>query len=155
MIIYAVHERKLSVSIKLADRQHKMLRLRKTQNFLINTTSRRFRSDFTTRETVLAVQCKKCDAGWKATGTSALNFITHSPAPRNANGDPYMSGSGFNPNQIEWINQDGVIDSSKQPEFMPEGSSNPHYFCGCDEKTYLGLDATRLLGAWTLSFAPL
>jgi hypothetical protein len=29
---------------------------------------------------------------------------------------------------------------------MPKNSSNPHYFCPCDKKQYLGVDATRLLG---------
>lgn len=104
-------------------------------------------ADYKLDETVLEVKCK-CGVGIKAVGTSALNFVTHSPAPRHASGDPYLEGSGFNPNQIEWTNREDIIDSSmpEHKEYMPEGSSNPHYFCPCEERTYLGLDASRLLG---------
>jgi hypothetical protein len=106
-------------------------------------------ADYKLDETVLEVKCKCGGVGIRAVGTSTLNFVTHSPAPRDASGDPFLVGSGFNPNQIEWINREDIIDSSLpkyKDEYMPQGSSNPHYFCPCEERQYLGLDATRLLG---------
>ena len=76
-------------------------------------------------------------------------MTTHSSAPRLASEDedPYLAAAGFNPSQVEWR---GNPINSSLPEYvdsyMPKGSNNPHYFCNCEKREYLGVDATRWLG---------
>jgi hypothetical protein len=92
----------------------------------------------------LCGQCSCGRVGFVASHLPYLNFYSHSTAPRAASGDPFLIASGFHANQVEW--KGDVIDSTKQKEYMPPNSSNPHYFCPCKKKEYLGVDATRLLG---------
>jgi hypothetical protein len=92
----------------------------------------------------LCGQCSCGQVGYVASHLPYVNFYSHSTAPRSASGDPFLIASGFHANQIEW--KGNVIDSTKQREYMPPSSSNPHYFCPCEKKEYLGVDATRLLG---------
>lgn len=93
----------------------------------------------------LSGRCACGKVGYDAVGPPASNFITHSSAPRAASGEPYLIASGFKSNQIVWSGE-GLVDSTKRPEYMPPNSSNPHYFCPCDKKQYLGVDASRWLG---------
>jgi hypothetical protein len=43
---------------------------------------------------------KKLQCGFIGSGPSAINFITHSSAPRHATKKPYMASSGFKLNQV-------------------------------------------------------
>jgi hypothetical protein len=97
----------------------------------------------------LCGQCECGKVGYTARGPSAINFFSHSSAPRNASGEPFLIASGFKPNQVMW--RGNVMNSVTSPEYMPPNSSNPHYFCPCDKKQYLGVDATRLLGIIALN----
>lgn len=97
----------------------------------------------------LCGHCECGKVGYTARGSSSLNFYSHSSAPRNASGEPFLIASGFKPNQVMW--QGDVINSVVRPEYMPPNSSNPHYFCPCAKKQYLGVDATRLLGMVALN----
>ena len=93
--------------------------------------------------------CECGKVGFVARGPSALNFYSHSTAPRMASGEPFLTASGFKPNQVVWTGD--VVDSVQQPSYMPPNSSNPHYFCSCAKKQYMGVDATRLLGIVALN----
>jgi hypothetical protein len=92
----------------------------------------------------LCGQCQCGKVGYIARGVPFLNFYSHSSAPRQASGEPFLIASAFRSNQIEWKGE--VIDSSLHSQYMPTNSSNPHFFCPCDQRQYLGVDATRLLG---------
>tara|TARA_B110000208_G_scaffold61188_1_gene79562 strand:+ start:26 stop:1039 length:1014 start_codon:yes stop_codon:yes gene_type:complete len=87
-------------------------------------------------------KCGKC--GYVGLGASALNFYTHSSAPRAASGEAFLAAAGFRHDQVRWIGGDALV---KTP---PPGSLNDHYACGsCG--TYLGVDAERLLGLVALN----
>ena len=98
--------------------------------------------------------CGSCDcgkAGYIGCGVPAVNFISHSSAPRAASNDPYLVASAFKPEDVIWYGDKYLINSITSPEYMPPKSSNPHYFCGCSKKQYLGVDASRLLGVVALN----
>lgn len=78
-------------------------------------------------------------------------MYTHSTAPRAASGDPFLVASAFKANQVEWFGGKDLIDSVEHKEYMPPNSSNPHYFCSCEKRQYLGVDACRLLGVIALN----
>jgi len=102
--------------------------------------------------------CGSCDCGkvgFEANGVSCGNFYTHSSAPRYASSSSepeasaYLASSAFKLNQVSW--KGNPINSVENPAYMPPGSSNPHYFCPCEKKQYLGVDATRWLGVVLLN----
>ena len=87
-------------------------------------------------------ECGKC--GFVGLGASALNFYSHSSAPRAASGAAFLAAAGFRHDQVRWFGGD---DLETAP---PEGSSNAHFQCkSC--ATYLGVDAERLLGLVALN----
>jgi hypothetical protein len=102
--------------------------------------------------------CGTCDCGkvgYEGRGVSCGNFYTHSSAPRNAtlHSEPesaaYLAAAAFKSNQVLWTGN--PINSAVNSEYMPAGSSNPHYFCPCEKRQYLGVDATRWLGVTILN----
>lgn len=92
----------------------------------------------------LCGQCSCGEVGYLASHLPYLNFYSHSTAPRSASGDPFLIASGFHRSQVEW--KGNVINSTEHKEYMPPNSANPHYFCPCHKREYLGVDATRFLG---------
>ena len=100
------------------------------------------------------VLCGSCDcgkAGYVGRGVPAVNFISHSSAPRAASKDDYLIASAFKPEDVTWFGDEHLINSVNSPKYMPPKSSNPHYFCACSKQQYLGVDATRLLGVVALN----
>lgn len=101
--------------------------------------------------------CGSCDCGkvgYEGKGVSCGNFYTHSTAPRHAaasepESSAYLAAAAFKSNQVSW--KGNPINSAENAEYMPPGSSNPHYFCSCEKKQYLGVDATRWLGVVLLN----
>ena len=86
---------------------------------------------------------------------SCGNFYTHSSAPRHAAASEgpehsaYLAAAAFKATQVEW--KGPYISSADKQEYMPPNSSNPHYFCPCEKKQYLGVDASRWLGVVLLN----
>ncbi len=127
----------------------KLRRLGRTLSSSHSSSSSSSSSDFIFTSPSLVGSCSCGRVSFEGKGTSCLNFYTHSSGPRLASEvqDPYLAAVGFKKNQVEW--KGNPIDSSSPEyidEYMPKGSSNPHYFCSCEKKEYLGVDATRWLG---------
>ena len=115
----------------------------------------------------LCGQCSCGKSGFRALGVSAANFISHSSAPRHAQGGKsFLRASGFRPDQITWWSERdgvglvescdpveaGILSSLEAPELQPPGSKNAHFFCGaCEEGEYLGVEANRWLGVTALN----
>ena len=129
--------------------------LRRLGRPLISSRSRTGRSssdgatDFVFASPSLVGSCSCEKVGFEGKGTSCVNFYSHSSATREASEDkdPYFVTAAFNPDQVEWK---GNPINSSLPEYtdlyMPKGSNNPHYYCTCERKEYLGVDAVRWLG---------
>ena len=47
----------------------------------------------------------------------------------------------------------GTLSDADRAKYQPPGSQNSHYYCPCERKEYLGVDATRLLGVTALNLA--
>lgn len=92
---------------------------------------------------VLKGSCTCGSVGWEAKGPSALNFTCHCSVCRGASGQPYVQAAGFKPEQVEWVNKAGMVES------LPPGSRNKRYHCKCCG-SYIGEDATRPLGILAL-----
>lgn len=122
------------------NKQRSYLNIRK----LINYSFSSLRDNLQYNSLILYGSCDCGKVSYEAKGLPYLNFYSHSNAPREASNDNFLIGSAFKSNQVEF--KGNVIDSSKEKEYMPKNSSNPHFFCSCQKKQYLGVDATRLLG---------
>ena len=67
---------------------------------------------------VLRGRCSCGACGFDAVGPSALNFFSHSSAPRAASGRPVLAAAGFKPEQIAWRGE-ALVNSVDSPELMP------------------------------------
>jgi phytoene dehydrogenase-like protein len=102
--------------------------------------------NFTAAQEVLTGQCRCGSVGFEALGPSDANFVSHSSLARAASGEPYLTACGFKRDRVHWKNSEQIVNRP------PAGSQNAHYFCSeCD--SYLGVDATRLLGVVALNLA--
>eukprot|EP01060_Flectonema_neradi_P005353 TRINITY_DN13552_c0_g1_i1.p1 TRINITY_DN13552_c0_g1~~TRINITY_DN13552_c0_g1_i1.p1 ORF type:complete len:789 (+),score=129.39 TRINITY_DN13552_c0_g1_i1:78-2369(+) len=99
----------------------------------------------------LAGRCSCGKSGYNTIGRSSINFITHSSAPRQASGKDSLSMSGFaDDGAVTWVEATNSL-TDPSLKLQPEGSENPHYFCACDKREYLGVNAQRILGVTAVS----
>mmetsp|Transcript_4881 Transcript_4881/g.7431 ORF Transcript_4881/g.7431 Transcript_4881/m.7431 type:complete len:828 (+) Transcript_4881:54-2537(+) len=85
--------------------------------------------------------CGRCSCGkvgYIASGPSYVNFYSHSTPHREASGCDYIEVSGFSRSNVRW--------TGEHVEYRPCSSSDPLFLCPCDNKEFIGVDATRLLG---------